>query len=109
MKLNPEIVYVTRQHKKCGDMLERIKKELPDEGCLRYPSVFAVLHEGVYYMVKYRGTLAGEPCYDDSEPVDPYTLEFVEHTLLELRRVCNPSTGYKLPEGFIGSNILVKF
>lgn len=107
MRLNPEVPYVLRQQEGWREVSDRMMHELPSMECFKYPTMLVVEHNGAYYMVKSRPLLLGEPCPPEAVPVNPYDLEYTEYTLRELRNVCNPSTQYKLPEDFIGSNVLI--
>lgn len=106
MKLNKELKYCTLYQ---GDISVGISLScgLPDAKCVHLPNILVIEHGEVYYIVKSRFELEGDPCNTGSNPVNPYDLEYNEFTNIALREACAPSTGYRIPEGFIRQNVLV--
>ena len=107
MKLNRDFELIMSRSVKGADMVALVKRLLPNIGYLRCPSVVVVALKGSYYVVKSRWNLIGESVPLCENPVDPYSLDFKEHTIKQIRSVCNPATNFFVPNEIVGSCILL--
>lgn len=107
MKLNRDIKYVTPYTDTSGVCMHLVCK-LPTQDCVRFPSMVVMEYEGVYYVLKSRWEVEGDPYNSSHKAYNPYDLDFVVYQLEDLRAVCNPASNYRLPDGFIGKNVLIR-
>jgi len=74
MNLNREIPY-----RVAFDEVDELYNRIPNNDIKRYASMIIILHGNVYYVVKSRNIVKGEPNVLGRKVVDPYALEFEEY------------------------------
>ena len=98
MKLDKSIPFLSGLEDDELDKCFELMNKLPSKDCINIPDTLIIEHEGHYHLIKARGGICEKP----------YDIEFNDYTIEEVRKDCNPKTGYTIPKGFERQNVLIR-